>query len=160
MAYGKGAGQEMKAGIVKVIVTTVLLVTLVSCTTRYRNHGYIPRQEELAKISVGKDTRDSVLEVIGPPAVLGVLGDTSFYYIESRFRHYAYRAPEEYEREVLVVSFSQSDRVANIERFGLADGQVVVLSRRVTETKGRTDSFLRQLLGNIGASPLGDVLGN
>ena len=150
----------MKADIVRVVVAAAVLMTLVSCTTRYRNHGYIPRAEDLAKISVGKDAAESVIAAVGPPTVGGVLDDMSLYYIESRFRHYAYRAPEEYEREVLTISFSTNGRVANIERFGLEDGRVIVLSRRVTETKGRTDSFMRQLLGNIGASPIDGLVAN
>ncbi|MFT5786619.1 MAG: hypothetical protein ACI9KK_001979, partial [Ascidiaceihabitans sp.] len=35
-------------------------------------------------------------------------------------------------------------------RFGLEDGQVVPLARRVTSTAVSNKSFLRQLIGNIG----------
>ncbi|MBC7156656.1 MAG: outer membrane protein assembly factor BamE, partial [Rhodobacteraceae bacterium] len=37
-----------------------------------------------------------------------------------------------------------------VERFGLRDGEVVALSRRVTETNVRGVTFIRQLIGNIG----------
>jgi hypothetical protein len=40
--------------------------------------------------------------------------------------------------------------VSNVERFGLEDGQVVALSRRVTETNIKGVSFIRQLMGNFG----------
>ena len=70
--------------------------------------------------------------------------------MESRFRHFAYRAPKEIEREVVVISFDAADRVANIERFGLEGGQVIALSRRVTATTAAKVAFLRRLLSNIG----------
>jgi len=40
--------------------------------------------------------------------------------------------------------------VSNVELFTLEDGQVVVLSRRVTGTSIQNVSFIRQLLGNVG----------
>jgi hypothetical protein len=40
--------------------------------------------------------------------------------------------------------------VSNIERFGLEDGKVVPLARRITDTAVTDKSLLRQLFGNIG----------
>jgi len=51
---------------------------------------------------------------------------------------------------VLAISFDQNGVLSNIESFGLEDGQVVTLSRRVTDSSVTNQNFLRQLLGNIG----------
>ena len=48
----------------------------------------------------------------------------------------------------------------NVERFGLENGQAVVLSRRVTDSNIKGLSFLRQLLGNIGNINAGQLLNN
>ena len=58
--------------------------------------------------------------------------------------------PEVVERQVLAISFDDADTVANIERFSLADGNIVPLSRRVTDSSVLNNGLLRQLLGNIG----------
>ena len=50
----------------------------------------------------------------------------------------------------MAISFDGRGRVENIERFGLENGNVVVLSRRVTESNIKGVSFLRQLFRNIG----------
>ncbi len=42
--------------------------------------------------------------------------------------------PEEISREVVAVSFDDKGVVRNIERFGLENGEVIVLEHRVTET--------------------------
>lgn len=151
---------QKKAGFVRGTIFTVLVVGLASCVTQYRNHGYIPIQEELDQIKVGRDNKETVEQVFGPPAVRGIGEDNSWYYVESRFETYAYREPKEVERGLMAVSFSNSGLVSNIETFTLEDGEVVVLSRRVTPTPGRDFSFIRQLLGNVGAAPLGDLLDN
>ena len=126
------------------------IVALSACTPQYRNHGYLPTETDLATISVGVDTRDTVIAAIGAPTVDGVLNDSGFYYVESRFRHFGPLAPQEIERQVLAVSFNQSGVLTNIERFGLEDGRVITLSRRVTDDNVRDTTFIRQLLGNIG----------
>ena len=48
--------------------------------------------------------------------------------------------------------------VRNIERYGLEDGRVVPLARRVTETASANNTFLRQLLNNLGNFAADDFL--
>ena len=47
-------------------------------------------------------------------------------------------------------ALDQRGVVRNIEKFGLEDGYVIVLDRRVTDSSVQDKGFLRQLLGNIG----------
>ena len=130
----------------------VLLVLLLAagCTAVYRNHGYVPAEEDLAEIVVGVDTRDSVAESIGTPGASGVLKDGDYYYVASRFRHYGLRPPEEVSREVVAIRFDRRGVVREIGRYGLQDGRVVALNPRVTSSNVEDKTFLRQLLGNLG----------
>ncbi|MGR3290606.1 MAG: outer membrane protein assembly factor BamE [Paracoccaceae bacterium] len=143
------------ASIVRALVIGATVLTTSACATQYRNHGYVPSDVDLANVIVGADTRDTVATVIGRPSAAGMLDTSAWYYVESRFRHFAYRAPQEIEREVVAISFDTQGRVANIERFGLQDGQVITLSRRVTNTTAAKIPFLRRLLGNIGQAGAG-----
>jgi len=59
---------------------------------------------------------------------------------------------------VVAISFNQAGVVENVERFGLEDGRVIVLSRRVTEANVKGISFLRQLFGSLGRLSAGDLL--
>lgn len=137
-----------KAG--KIAIVAVAVLSLTACVTRYRNHGYVPTEEELAEIVVGVDTRDSVIEAVGPPSSLGVLNESGYYYISSRVRFYGARAPKTIDRQLVAISFTNSGVVQNIERYGLENGNVIALERRVTDPSVENNSFLRQLLGNIG----------
>ncbi|RMH39431.1 MAG: outer membrane protein assembly factor BamE [Alphaproteobacteria bacterium] len=143
----------------RLALSLIAIVSVAACASVYRNHGYVPPEDELQKITVGVDTRDTVAETIGRPSTEGVLRDRAWYYVGSRFRHFGMRAPEEVDRQVVAISFDAEGRVANIERFTLADGRVITLSRRVTESNIKGISFIRQLLGNIGRFDVGQALG-
>ncbi len=135
---------------VRLTLVAVLALTLAACTATFRNHGYMPPDEELDMVLVGVDTRETVGVSIGAPGTSGLLTDSAYYYVQSRFRQFAYNAPEEVERQVLAISFDENGVVENIEKFGLEDGRVVVLSRRVTESNVKGVTFLRQLFSNFG----------
>ncbi|MDW4548610.1 outer membrane protein assembly factor BamE [Defluviimonas sp. D31] len=140
-------------------VFVLSVVTLSACTAIYQNHGYVPRDDELAKVVVGESTREAVAETVGRPTSTGLLTGAAWYYVGSRFRQYGIRAPEEIEREVVAISFDEAGLVENVERFGLENGRAVVISRRVTDSNVKGLSFLRQLLGNVGNIDASQVLG-
>jgi outer membrane protein assembly factor BamE (lipoprotein component of BamABCDE complex) len=126
------------------------MLALAACSPQITNHGYIPPEEDLQQIQVGQDTRDTVREKIGIPVSSGVLGDGGFYYVRMRQRALGPLAPREIDRQVVAISFSANGVVQNVERFGMERGRVVELSRRVTESPANNQSFIKQLLGNLG----------
>ena len=141
----------LHVGIIRRALCVVALAGgVAACSPIYQNHGYIPPEDDLAQITVGVDTRASVAESIGAPTTAGVVNNSGYYYVRSQRRTIGALAPKVIEREVLAISFDNAGVVSNIERFGLERGQVVPLSRRVTTPGVRDNSFLRQLLGNIG----------
>ncbi len=86
----------------------------------------------------------------GRPTTAGVLSDGGWFYVASKFRAYGWRETREIEREVVSISFDENGTVENIERFGLEDGRVIAISRRVTDSNIKGVTFLRQLFGSIG----------
>mgnify|MGYP001300234479 CR=1 FL=1 len=141
----------------RTVAAIVVALSVAGCTASYRNHGFVPPEEELSGILVGIDTRDSVAETVGIPTTQSVVQDGGYYYVQSRVRHFAYKRPEVIEREIVAISFDSRGVVSNVERFGLEDGQVVPLSRRVT-SEGVSLGVLRQILGNLGQFSAADVL--
>jgi len=146
------------AGTAKTLVLLAVVASLAACTARYRNYGYLPPAEDLAAITVGVDTRETVTERIGSPAATGVIRDSGYYYLKARTRTWGPREPEFIDRQLVAISFDAAGTVTNIERFTLQDGNVVALSRRVTDSNVRGVSFLRQLLGNLGRFRAEDLL--
>ena len=131
-----------------------------ACTTLYRNHGYAPSDSQLADVQVGVDTRDTVAAAIGPPTAGGVSNSGGFFYVESRFALRGPLEPKEIDREVVAIRFDGAGVVSNVERFGLENGNIVPLSRRVTQDNVADTTFLQQLFGSIGNISAGDFLGD
>ena len=126
------------------------VLAVAACSAVYRNHGYVPEPQDLALVEVGKDTRETVAEKIGRPSAQGLLNDVGWFYVQSRFKHFGPREPQEIDRQVVAVTFTESGVVSDIGRYGLEDGQVVAISRRVTDTNIKASGFIRQLLSNVG----------
>lgn len=126
------------------------IVITSACSPTYRNYGYIPPQEDLDAIVVGVDTRSTVQQTLGSVGASSVIEEDAVYFVRSRVRTLALLEPEVIERQVVAVSFDQAGVVQNIETFGLEQGQIVQLSRRVTDSSVADRTFLRQLFGNIG----------
>jgi len=135
-----------------------VLVSVSACVPIFRNHGYVPTQEELAEIKVGVDTRDTVAENVGAPGSSGMLNNGNFYYVATRIRHSGARKPQIVSRELVAISFTSAGVVSNIEQYTLEDGQVVSFERRVTSSSVQNKTFLRQLLGNLGQFDASSVL--
>lgn len=135
------------------------VIVAAACTPVYLNHGYIPSDDELALVEVGVDTRDTVAITVGRPSAAGLLNDLGWYYVQSSYKQRGILPPLEEDRQVVAISFTKDGIVENIERFGLAEGRVVPISRRVTSTNVKGASVIRQLFGNIGGLNVGGLLG-
>lgn len=140
----------MKFRFARLVAMLCMIGVVSACAASYRNHGYMPNQEDLANLVVGVDTRATVDDVIGAPSASGLLSEGDYYYVRSRVKEFGLYRPEVVERNVLAISFNEDDTIANIETFSLADGNIVPLTRRVTDSSVIGKGFLRQLLGNIG----------
>lgn len=123
---------------------------LSGCVAISRDVGFVPSEQDLAEIAVGLDTRSTVDSILGAPTLEGIRDDSGWYYVRSQIVQRGWTAPVETDREVVAVSFDARGVVSNVERFGLQDGQVVPLSRRVTDSNTRGIGFLRQAFGNLG----------
>ncbi len=126
---------------------------LAGCTTLVENTGYTPTNLQLQDITVGEDTRETVADKVGAPPLDDLRRDEVWYYVSSRFETYLMLAPEEVHRQVVAIRFTEGGSVANIERFGLERGQVVTLSRRVSDPSVPDVGFLRGLINSTTLRP-------
>ena len=154
--HGKRIGELMKSKTIG--FSLVFVATLAACSPQYRNQGYLPPQEDLNALIVGIDTRDSVNQTLGMPTTSGAIKDGNYYYVRSRFKQVGIFKPEEVTREVLAISFNAAGVVENVERFGLENGEVVVLDYRVTRTSVADAGFIRRLISSIGGPSAGQFI--
>jgi outer membrane protein assembly factor BamE (lipoprotein component of BamABCDE complex) len=145
---GRPGGVRMRR--LRMALAGAACLVAAACATVVRNHGYIPDETELAQVEIGVDTRETVAEKIGRPSAQGLLNDIGWFYVQSRFEHVGPREPKEVDRQVVAITFTEAGVVDNVGRYGLEDGRVIDISRRVTETNVKGIGFIRQLLANFG----------
>lgn len=148
---------RMRAGVCRVILVTSLMAS-VACAPLTSRHGFVPLPEDLEQMVVGQTTRDEVIALVGPPTTTGTVDTNTLYYVKSEREVFGPFAPEISTREVVAVRFTSGGVVSNVERFGLEEGRVVVLSRRITDDGIADVTFIGQLLGAIGNIDAGTLL--
>lgn len=136
------------------------LIAAAGCTRMYRNHGYVPTDDELSAVVVGQTNQAELEGLIGRPGSQGVLTGSDWYYVGSRWEHYGMNPPREVDRQVVAISFDQAGTVTNVQRFGLEQGRVVVLSQRVSDSGVSGATVLRKLFSNIGRFNPGQLFGD
>jgi outer membrane protein assembly factor BamE (lipoprotein component of BamABCDE complex) len=156
MQIKHGRGKRM----LKIAALGLVVAGLAGCTSSFRKHGYVPAQEDLDNVIVGVDTVETVSASVPRPSGRGVLEGGDWFFVESNWRHYGYRPPQEIDREVVAIRFDDDGVVENIERFGLEDGKVIVLSRRVTTNNVDGVSFIGQMFGSFGNNIGQGILGS
>jgi outer membrane protein assembly factor BamE (lipoprotein component of BamABCDE complex) len=125
-------------------------VGLAGCSKIERSRGYVPDASDLAEITIGQDTRQTVRDSLGSPSTVGTFDDDAWYYIRSRHERMAFFKDQVVAREVVAIYFDDQNHVSDIAHYGLEDGMVVSYSTRKTPTRGRELTILEQLLGNVG----------
>lgn len=124
-------------------------LVLSACAPQMRVHGYVPSAADVSRITPGVDDRFTVEEALGRPSSSGLLGDSTWYYVQSTTAQVAYNAPQVVDRVVLAVAFDDTGLVRSIDRYGIEDGRIINLTTRITETGGRQLGVLEQLFGNL-----------
>ena len=152
------SGHTRRMGWLRGVAILMLAVTVAACAPIYRNHGYVPAEEDLATLTVGKDTRETAGEKVGRPSASGLLNDTGWFYVQSRWEQKGAWAAREIDRQVVALTFSEAGVLQNVERFGLERGQIVPLSRRVTQSAVKGQGILAQLFSNFGRLNVGNIL--
>ncbi|PJF10909.1 outer membrane protein assembly factor BamE [Pseudorhodobacter sp. MZDSW-24AT] len=147
-----------RGGLRRALIGVGLALTLTACAPIIRNHGYVPAEEDLSQLVVGQDTRETAGTKVGRPSTSGLLNDTGWFYVQSRWEQRGAFAPQEMDRQVVALTFSDSGVLQNVERFGIERGQIVPLSRRVTESSVKGQSVLAQLFSSFGRLSAGQLL--
>lgn len=135
------------------------VAALCACSPLVQRHGYVPTAEDLAQLTPGAMSRSEALAVLPAPTTQGVVDQGNIYYVASTFEHFGPFPAKETKREVVAITFDAAGRLTGVERYGLEDGQIVPLLRRVTRDNVADMSFIRQLMGNLGRMDPGALLG-
>lgn len=134
----------------RMLIAVFALAALTACAPIVESHGYVPTDADLAEIEPGVDTMDTVEVIAGRPASTSFLDQDGWFYVKSEYRQVGPAARRETARDIVAIFFDEDEVVQAVERLGIEDGEIVALSRRVTDAPTAGIGFFQQLFGNIG----------
>ena len=126
------------------------MLALSACAKERVTVGYVPNERAVATIVAGRDTRQTVLNVLGTPSAVATFDRDSWYYISRTTQGAPYQTPAVLDQQVVAIDFDEGGAVAEVRRFTLADAQTIRPVGRETPTRGTDVSVIRQFFGNIG----------
>ncbi|MES0384216.1 MAG: outer membrane protein assembly factor BamE [Hyphomicrobium sp.] len=135
------------------LLATVL--PLCACGGIVTKHGTQFRENDIQQIQPGM-SQEQVRLNLGTPATTAVVGGgRAFYYISSTKTQTAFLLPNEIDRQVVAVYFSEAGTVRRVANYGREDGKVIdYISRTTPAPGGKDDSILQQLFRNLGQKQL------
>ncbi len=132
------------------ICFTAALALSACAEPRYAVHGYAPRGDELARLTMGEDTTSSVRRKLGEPTIVGTFENNRWYYVSTVSEQKMYEHPVPIDRTVVQLAFNEAGLLEGVNRYGLEDGQIINLESRTTPTYGRELTVIQQFFGNLG----------
>ncbi len=133
----------------KKILLILILLNITSCSTQIEKRGYIFDDGFQEKLNEGM-SKNEVISAMGSPSTKSSQNGDKFYYISNKFYKYAFLAPKEIERIVVVVGFDKNQSVIEIEEYALKDGKVIDYRSDKTIPGGTEATFLQDLLDTTG----------
>ena len=110
-------------------------LALGACAPTITKHGHHFQDSDVAQIQNGM-SQEQVKTVLGSPTTTATVGGGSaFYYISSTQQQTAFMKPDEVDRKVLAVYFSQFGSVERVSNYGLKDGKVFDFVKNAQEHK-------------------------
>ncbi|MGF1475410.1 MAG: outer membrane protein assembly factor BamE [Geminicoccaceae bacterium] len=134
----------------RLVVFSLLLVSIGACEADVRTHGHRLDQRDLEQIAPGTSSREDVARILGSPSSLASFDDRTWYYIGQRTEQLTFYQKELIQQDVLKIQFDDTGTVASVDRYDLADAEDIDPASDVTPTEGNEFTVIEQFLGNIG----------
>lgn len=122
--------------------------------------GNMPSDDKVAMVFKGQSKKD-VLEVLGSPSNVVSLDKDTWIYMSSAIKQVAFMAPEEIDRDVLVVKFSEDGHVLSVNKMDKQSGEQLKVADDQTPNQEQEQGFFRKYFGGVGQYlPFGNSGGN
>jgi outer membrane protein assembly factor BamE (lipoprotein component of BamABCDE complex) len=114
------------------------------------DRGYQIDEQSLAKIEIGKTTKQDALALLGTPSTTSTVGGDAWYYIGQKMtRALAFMPAKLTDQNVLAIYFDKNGKVSRIANYGMKDGKVFDFVSQTTPTGGREPDFLRNIFAGL-----------
>ncbi|SFV34909.1 Outer membrane protein assembly factor BamE, lipoprotein component of the BamABCDE complex [Devosia crocina] len=138
-----------------IAAAALVAVALTACTsstslTTKRTQGYEISDSAMQQIRPGQ-SQQLVTLVLGSPQSTNTFGDQSaWYYVQTKVQQTSFGLNTGLERTVLAIYFDQNKKVVDKAVYTAADGRVITVESRRTQSFGEDRTFIDQILNSFG----------
>lgn len=124
---------------------------LSGCSSTVTRHGQLFQDNDLQQVSTGM-TQDQVKLTLGTPNTTAAAGaGNAYYYISSTMVQNSFMLPNETDRKVVAIYFTQGGTVERVANYGIKDGKVFdAISRTTPSANTNDDGVVKSLFRNLG----------
>jgi outer membrane protein assembly factor BamE (lipoprotein component of BamABCDE complex) len=114
------------------------------------DRGYQIDEQSLAKVEIGKTTKQEALALLGTPSTTSTVGGDAWYYIGQKMtRALAFMPAKLTDQNVLAIYFDKDGKVSRIANYGMKDGKIFDFVSQTTPTGGREPDFLKNAFAGL-----------
>lgn len=124
-------------------------LALAGCTPTVAMRGNMIKDEQIAAVELGFNTRSDVLRKMGSPTTKAPFDENIWYYIGQETQKKGILDEKVMEERIIQVTFNDKGVVQTIQDV-TSEREDIPFSRDKTKTHGNDYTFMQQLLGNLG----------
>ena len=138
----------------KLLICSLLLLSLNSCSGRVSNHGSLNIEKKINTIIERKLEKAEIEALLGPPSTVSAFEFNKWYYINNRIKHFAFFKSEIIKHKVYELIFNSENQVIEINSYDEEDLNKITFNGDYTDTRGNKKSLLSTILKGVGNSSL------
>lgn len=134
----------------KKVISILFCALLSACVKQEIYRGYNFDNSNFDHITIGKTTKDKVIEELGSPTMESDFGPDIMYYASAKYEKLGFLDPKLVEQRVLAFEFNKKGLLTNVTELDYDDFRNISSSDRLTEIKGSEQTPYQQIMSNIG----------
>ena len=138
----------------KLLICSLLLISLNSCSGRVSNHGSLNIEKQINTIIERKLEKAEIEALLGPPSTVSAFEFNKWYYISNTMKHFAFYKSEIIDHKVSEIIFNSENQVIEINSYDQEDLNKITFNEDYTDTRGNKKSLLNTILKGVGNSSL------
>ena len=131
------------------LLSSIMFFAACSSDIFVSHTGNMPSEEKINMLFKGQSKQD-VLELLGSPSSVVTVDKDTWIYMSSEIKQVAFLAPEEIDRNVLVVKFNPEGKISAIERLDKTQGGEIEIAQEQTPNPEQKEGFFQKYFGGVG----------
>ncbi|USO01227.1 MAG: outer membrane protein assembly factor BamE [Alphaproteobacteria bacterium] len=126
------------------------LIIVAGCAQTHDHRGHMIEPEDLARVHVKKDDKETVRTVLGSPTFIDSFAKNQWIYAYQHTTRRSFMHPDTVQFQAIRLTFAKNGTLSRIDKEMRTTIPGVTPTPVSTKTSGHRSTFIQQLFGNFG----------